>query len=222
MDYKITRLELAAAIDHTLLKPDATEVQIRTICAEAIEYNFASVCINPYYVKCAAEELDGHTPVVCTVVGFPLGTNVALIKAKEAGIAASQGASEIDMVINIGALKDKNYTIVREDIESVVKAVTPGIVKVIIETCFLTREEKITACKIVKESGAHFVKTSTGFGSHGATVEDVALLKEIAGDDLKVKAAGGIKTLVAAMDMISAGADRIGASSGIAIINSLP
>lgn len=222
---KITREELAGMIDHTMLKPVATRADIIKLCAEAREYGFASVCVNPYYVPLAAEQLKGSDVLVCTVIGFPLGSNSTAVKAFEAREAVKNGAREVDMVINIGALKELNEGVVLEDIRAVVEAArshdTAAITKVIIETCYLTREEKIKACRLAVQAGAHFVKTSTGFGDGGATVEDIALMREIVGPGMGVKASGGIKNARQALAMIRAGANRIGASAGVDIINEM-
>jgi deoxyribose-phosphate aldolase len=211
--------EIAAMIDHTLLKADAVPEQIRKLCAEAKEYNFASVCINPCYVSLAADELAGSGVKVCTVIGFPLGAATSQIKAEEAMLAVEQGAAEVDMVMNIGALKAGDYALVESDIRSVVRSAGRALVKVIIETFYLTDEEKIKATGIVANSGAAFVKTSTGFAGGGATVEDVRLMKETAGTLVQVKAAGGVRSYEDAMAMIEAGAARIGTSGGIAIVS---
>ena len=217
----MSRKILAAKIDHTNLKPTATETDIIKICAEAREYGFASVCANPVHVPLMKKELEGGTPLVCCVIGFPLGANAKEIKAAEAGQAVEQGADEVDMVINIGALKAGLDQTVREDIAAVVEAARGNTVKVIIETCYLTDEEKQKACRIAMEAGAHFVKTSTGFGNGGATVEDIKLMRAVVGDKMQVKASGGIRSLEDAQAMIEAGADRIGASAGIAIVSPL-
>ena len=218
---ELDKAQLAAMIDHTNLKPTATEADIRKICAEAREYDFASVCANPVHVPLLKEELEGSRPLVCCVVGFPLGASAKEIKAAEARQAVSEGADEVDMVINIGAMKAGQTDTVQEDIAAVVEAASGKTVKVIIETCYLSDEEKRSACRCAMDAGAHFVKTSTGFGSGGATVEDIKLMREVVGDKLQVKASGGIRTLEDAKAMIAAGADRIGASAGIAIIDAL-
>ncbi|RKZ31417.1 deoxyribose-phosphate aldolase [bacterium] len=210
--------EIAKFIDHTLLKPDATEDDIRKLCAEAIQYGFASVCVNPYWVALCAELLKDSSTKVCTVIGFPLGTTTTETKVFEAKQAKKDGAEEFDMVINIGALKSGDYRAVYDDIKSVVESVSPNIVKVIIETALLTDEEKVEACAISREAGANFVKTSTGFSGGGATVADVQLMKSVVGSELEVKASGGVRDYETAMEMIKAGASRIGASAGIAII----
>jgi deoxyribose-phosphate aldolase len=214
-------VDLAKYIDHTLLKPDATQEEIDTMCDEAMEYGFASVCINPTWVKRAAEKLRGSDVVVCTVIGFPLGANTAEIKAMEARRALREGAREVDMVINVGALKSGQHEFVRQDIEKVVDAAHEGgaIAKVILETALLTDEEKVIASALSKQAKADFVKTSTGFGGGGATVYDVALMRETVGPDMGVKASGGVRTLEDAEDMIAAGATRIGASAGVQILS---
>ena len=214
---------IAALIDHTMLKPEATEADIVRICREAIDYGFASVCVNPYYVPLVADMLRGSRVLTCTVVGFPLGANMPETKAFETTRAGQDGAQEIDMVINIGALKSARYDWVRHDIEQVVASGHKGgaIVKVIFETALLTDEEKIIACEISRDAGAEFVKTSTGFGPGGATTDDVALMRRIVGEKLGVKASGGIGTREAAAQMIAAGATRIGASAGVRITRGL-
>lgn len=215
-------MNIASMIDHTLLKPEATEEMIENLCKEAKENGFAAVCVNPFYVKKAKELLEGTEVKVATVVGFPLGANVKEVKAFEAKKAIEDGADEIDMVINIGALKNGDYEIVKEDIKAVVdEAKGKAIVKVIIETCLLTDEEKIKACELAKEAGAHYVKTSTGFNKAGATVEDVKLMKETIGENMKIKASGGIRDYETAKAMIDAGVSRIGASSSTKIIQDI-
>jgi deoxyribose-phosphate aldolase len=209
---------LAQLIDHTLLKPEANEVQIRQLCREAREYGFASVCVNPYWVPTCAELLQGSEVLVCTVIGFPLGASTGLAKIFETENAVVFGAREVDMVINIGELKSEDYVDVLVDIQGVVKAAKSLPVKVIIETCLLTPEEKIRACVLAKEAGAHFVKTSTGFSSSGATEEDVALMRRVVGSDMGVKASGGIRDFKTAVNMIKAGANRLGASASLAIV----
>lgn len=205
-------------IDHTLLKPTATKGQLTKLCAEAKEYGFASVCVNPVNVTFCAEQLKDSEIPVCTVIGFPLGATTTLAKFAEVKHGLQDGATEFDMVINIGALKDGNYQIVHTDIYSVVKAAEGNIVKVIIETCLLTDDEKIAACTIAKKAGAHFVKTSTGFSTGGATVEDIKLMRATVGDKMGVKASGGIKTLADVEKMVQAGATRIGASAGVELV----
>ncbi len=205
-------------IDHTLLKPEATEVQVRELCAEAVEFGFASVCINPWYVPLVAELLAGSSVRACTVIGFPLGANQSETKAGEARLAAMQGATELDMVINVGALKSGNDDAVREDIRGVVEAGRPtALVKVILETALLCPKEIARACCLARDAGAAFVKTSTGFGPGGATVDDVALMRQTVGRMMGVKASGGIGTRQDAAAMIAAGATRIGASAGVRI-----
>lgn len=212
-------MEIAKYIDHTLLKPEATKDQVEKLCAEAKQYNFASVCVNPTWVKLASELLEGTDVEVCTVIGFPLGANTPETKAFESVNAVTNGATEVDMVINIGALKSGNIELVQKDIEAVVNAVKgKALVKVIIETSLLTDEEKRTACELSVKAGADYVKTSTGFSTGGATVEDIKLMRETVGPDIGVKASGGVRTSEDAKAMIEAGATRIGASSGIAIV----
>ena len=214
------RRRLARMIDHTLLKPDATPDQIERLCAEAREYGFAAVCVNPVYVRLCAAELAGTDVAVCTVVGFPLGANTTHIKVAEALRAIEDGAREVDMVMQIGLLKAGDSDAVRRDIEEVARAVHDrgAILKVIIETALLTDDEKVTASKIIRDAGADFVKTSTGFGPGGAKVEDVALIRRTVGPEMGVKAAGGIRTYEDALAMIEAGATRIGASAGVKIV----
>ena len=211
-------MELNKYIDHTLLKPEATKEQITKLCQEARQYDFASVCVNTCYVPLAKELLAGSDVKVCCVVGFPLGAMDTVSKAFEAKTAVTNGAQEVDMVINIGALKDKDYDYVTKDIATVVEASKPAIVKVIIEACLLTDEEKVEACKCSMNAKAEFVKTSTGFSTHGATPEDVALMKKTVGNVCKVKAAGGVRSYDDAMKMIEAGADRLGCSAGIKVM----
>lgn len=211
---------LAKYIDHTLLKPDATPGQIRKLCAEAEEYQFASVCVNSCYAKLAHDCLRGRGVAVCCVVGFPLGAMTPRAMAYEARCAAEDGATEIDMVLPVGALKAGDDETVRETIGAVVEAVTGrAIVKVILEACLLTDEEKVRACQLAESVGAAFVKTSTGFSSGGATEHDVALMRRSVTSAVQVKAAGGIRDRETALKMIAAGADRIGASAGIQIVN---
>ncbi|MBS4535437.1 deoxyribose-phosphate aldolase [Clostridium sp. D2Q-14] len=209
---------IASIIDHTILKPDTKKEQVKKICDEAKENNFASVCVNPYYVGYAAEQLNNSDVKVTSVIGFPLGSTFSEVKAFETRKSIENGADELDMVINIGALKDKNYDLVKEDIKSVVDASEDKLVKVIIETCLLTDEEKEIACKLSKKAGADFVKTSTGFSTGGATVEDVTLMKKIVGKELGVKASGGVRDRDTVDKMIKAGATRIGASSSVSIV----
>ncbi|WP_209465580.1 deoxyribose-phosphate aldolase [Symbiobacterium terraclitae] len=218
----MTRAQLAKLIDHTMLRPDATEAQIRTLCAEAREHGFMSVCVNPHWVPLCRDLLSGTDVLVCTVIGFPLGANRSEIKAVEAEDAVARGAREVDMVINIGALKSGQHDVVLSDIRAVVEAVSgEARVKVIIETGLLTDEEKVTACRLAQEAGADFVKTSTGFGHGGATVADVALMRRTVGPAMGVKASGGVRDLATALAMVEAGANRIGASAGVAILAGL-
>lgn len=216
----MTRQELAAKIDHTILKADATFDEIRSTIEYAKKEKTASVCLNPAYVSLAADILKDTDTVVCTVIGFPLGANSTYTKAKEAKNAYLHGARELDMVINISALKSKNYDYVKNDITAVVEA-TPAIVKVIIETCYLTDDEISTACRLAAEGGAHFVKTSTGFGPAGATAKHIRLMRSAVPDGIQIKAAGGIRTLKDAKAMLKAGADRIGMSSTEAVLSEL-
>lgn len=212
---------LAKYIDHTLLKPESTEKDILQLCLEAKTYRFKAVCVNPYYVPTAAKALEGTDVQVATVVGFPLGSTSTFAKVCETKEAILNGATEIDMVLNIGALKSKKELDVYHDINSVVKAASgKALVKVILETGLLTDEEKRLACRIAKEAGADFVKTSTGFGPGGATVEDVRLLRETVGETMGVKASGGIRDAKTALAMIEAGANRIGTSAGVNIVTS--
>ncbi|WP_155969998.1 deoxyribose-phosphate aldolase [Streptococcus ruminantium] len=212
-------MKLNKYIDHTILKPETTQEQVEKILAEAKEYDFASVCVNPTWVALAAESLKDSDVKVCTVIGFPLGANTPAVKAFETKDAIVNGADEIDMVINIGALKSGNYDLVFEDIKAVVEASDNKLVKVIIETCLLTEDEKVKACQLSQEAGADYVKTSTGFSTGGATVADVALMRKTVGPDLGVKASGGARSYEDAIAFIEAGATRIGASSGVAIMN---
>nr|WP_075618126.1 deoxyribose-phosphate aldolase [Paenisporosarcina indica] len=213
---------ITSMIDHTLLKPEATKEQVEKLCAEAKEYTFASVCVNPTWVKISAELLAGTPVKVCTVIGFPLGASTPETKAFETTDAIKNGAGEIDMVLNVGALKSQDIELVKRDIEAVVNAAKgKAIVKVILETCLLTKEEIKVASKLSKDAGADFVKTSTGFSTGGATVEDVALMREVVGPDLGVKASGGVRSLEDVQKMIEAGATRIGASSGVLIAQGL-
>jgi len=213
----------AHLIDHTLLKPTATADQVRQLCAEAAEYKFAAVCVNPVWVALCAELLAGSSVQVCTVVGFPLGADLPEAKAFEAERCIVLGATEIDMVLNLGALKAQQYTVVRDDIAAVVTAshAAGAIVKVIIETAYLTDAEKVAACVAAQDAGADFVKTSTGFGPAGATAADVALMRRVVGPALGVKAAGGIRSADDFRTMVAAGANRIGASAGIKIMAEL-
>lgn len=211
-------MNIANKIDHTMLKADATADTIRRYCAEAKEYHFASVCVNSCHVPLVAAELTSTDVKTCCVVGFPLGAMLTSAKAFEASESVKAGAQEVDMVINIGAVKDQNWDLVRSDIKAVVEASKPAIVKVIIETCLLTEEEKVKACELSEEAGAAFVKTSTGFSTGGATVDDIRLMKQTVGDRLEVKASGGIRTPEFAYELIEAGADRIGAGNGIVLL----
>lgn len=222
----MNNLELAKMIDHTILKADATQSDIEKLCEEAKKYNFASVCVNPYWVSLASDLLKNSTVKVCTVIGFPLGATSSESKAYETEIAILQGADEVDMVINVGAMKNNKTDIVENDILSVVNSARKTgktqnkniIVKVILETCYLTKDEIKNACLCAKNAGADFVKTSTGFGTDGATVEDVALMKQTVGETMQVKASGGIRDYETAIKMIEAGATRLGTSSGISIV----
>ncbi|MCM2677859.1 deoxyribose-phosphate aldolase [Alkalicoccobacillus plakortidis] len=217
----MAQLNLANMIDHTALKPDTTEEQIRTLCEEALTHTFASVCVNPTWVPLASELLKESEEVkVCTVIGFPLGASSTATKAFETTQAIKDGAKEVDMVINIAALKAGNQQALEEDIHAVVQAAEGhALVKVIIESCLLTDEEKKVACEISVKAGADFVKTSTGFSTGGATVADIQLMRETVGPNIGVKASGGVRSLEDAEQMIQAGANRIGASSGVAIMN---
>lgn len=206
-------------IDHTLLKQNATKEQIITLCKEAITNDFASVCVNPTWVKTCAEQLMGSDVKVCTVIGFPLGAATTAVKVFETKDAIENGATEIDMVINIGALKDRHLSLLTDDIHAVKAAAGKLVVKVIIETCLLSDEEKILACEAALTAGADFVKTSTGFSTAGATVEDVRLMKSVVKTNALVKAAGGVRTYDDLVAMIEAGADRIGTSAGVALLN---
>lgn len=211
--------ELAAMIDHTMLKPDAREEDIRKLCEEAIEYEFATVCVNPCYVPMAKHLLQDSDVGITTVIGFPLGATTITTKCAEAQEAIENGATEVDMVINVGALKDKKYDYVRDDIKAVVHTANKkAVVKVIIETSLLTDEEKEKACLLAKEAGADFVKTSTGFSGGGATKDDIALMRKTVDDTMGVKASGGVRTREDAEALIRAGATRIGASASVAII----
>ncbi|MDH6603775.1 deoxyribose-phosphate aldolase [Bacilli bacterium PM5-9] len=211
-------MKLSKYIDHTLLKPEATQKQIMDLVHIAKEYDFASVCINSCWVNLCANELKDSDVKVCTVIGFPLGANTSEVKVAETIDAIKNGADEIDMVINIGALKSGLEQVVFEDIKMVVDAAKPKIVKVIIETCLLSDEEKIKACQLASKAKAKFVKTSTGFSTGGATVDDVKLMKSHISDDMEVKASGGIKTKEDFKKMIEAGATRIGTSNGVSLI----
>jgi deoxyribose-phosphate aldolase len=212
--------EIAGWIDHTLLKPESTAAQVRTLCQEAMQYHFAAVCINPVYVPLACGMLRDAKENVCTVVGFPLGATLPEYKVFEALASINYGASEIDMVLNVGALKSEAYGLVLNEIQSVTNTAhnQGAITKVILETALLNRHEKIIACLLARAAGADFVKTSTGFGTGGATVEDVELMRRVVGSDIGVKAAGGIRTYADAVAMIKAGANRLGASAGVKIV----
>jgi deoxyribose-phosphate aldolase len=221
----MTRAELAQRIDHTLLRPTSTATDIERLCEEALHYRFASVCIQPCWLKIAVRHLQDSDVAVGTVVGFPLGANMSAVKLYEAEQALAAGATELDMVIAIPALKSGDWRTVRHEIEQIAalcRSATPAaVLKVIIECCYLTQEEKIQATRVVAEGGADFVKTSTGFGEGGATVEDVSLLRAAAPPHLKVKAAGGIRTVSLAMQLLQVGADRIGTSSGVTLLQQL-
>lgn len=213
------RIKVARMIDHTILKAQATENEVRILCEEALEHKFASVCINPCYIPLCAEMLKGSEVKVCTVIGFPLGANTTEAKAFETEDAIKKGAQEVDMVINVGKLKDKDYEYVKNDIKAVVEAAKGKVItKVILETCLLTDEEKLKACELSKEAGADFVKTSTGFSTGGATAHDIKLMRETVGPEMGVKASGGVRTYEDAALMIENGATRIGASASVAIV----
>ena len=211
-------MDIAKKIDHTMLKADASADTIKRYCKEAVEHKFASVCVNSCHVPLVSSQLKGSGVMTCCVVGFPLGAMLTSAKAFEASESVKAGAEEVDMVINIGAVKDRNWDFVRDDIKAVVEASKPAIVKVIIETCLLTDEEKVKACELSEEAGAAFVKTSTGFSTGGATVEDIRLMRKPVGDRLQVKASGGIRTPEFARELVEAGADRIGAGNGIVLL----
>lgn len=211
-------MDLAKYIDHTILKPEATVEQIRVLCQEAAENHFAAVCVNPIYVDLAAHLLKGSGVKVATVVGFPLGATLTEVKVAETKAAIARKADEIDMVINLGAVKSGAWDAVESDIRAIVAAAEGRTVKVIIETCLLTNEEKRSACQAALAAGAHFVKTSTGFSSGGATVEDIALMKEVVGVKALIKASGGVRNREQALAMIAAGASRIGTSAGVTIV----
>lgn len=220
----MNRRELARYIDHTLLKPEATPGEVERICREALKYHFASVCINPIFVPLAARKLAGSDVAVCTVVGFPLGATSTASKVCETELAMAKGATEIDMVLAIGYLKSGKVDLVREDVAAVAAAchAQGAVLKVILETALLTQDEKVTACELCQAAGADYVKTSTGFSKGGATVEDVALMRETVGPEMGVKAAGGIHTYEDALAMIEAGATRLGASRGVTIVEGAP
>lgn len=212
-------MDIKSMIDHTILKPDTKKDEIQALCQEAKEFGFYAVCVNPYYVSLCKDLLEGSKVKIATVIGFPLGANTSDIKALETKKAIDDGADEIDMVINIGALKDGDYGVVRDDIKAVVEAAKDRArVKVIIETSLLTDDEKIKACELSLEAGADFVKTSTGFSTGGATVEDVKLMKSVVKDKMEIKASGGVRDFETARKMIEAGARRIGTSSGVKIV----
>jgi deoxyribose-phosphate aldolase len=215
-----TTSELAQMIDHTLLKPEAKPGQIDRLCSEARQYGFASVCVNPVHVRRCAKALRGSAVKVSTVIGFPLGANTSEVKGFEAAKAIQDGATELDMVINVGALKAGELAQVRQDIRHVVNAASASgaLVKAIIEACLLTDEEKVTACQLAHQAGADYVKTSTGFSTGGATFEDVTLMRRTVGSEMGVKAAGGVRTLADARRMIEAGASRLGSSVGVKIV----
>ena len=217
----MNKQELARYFDHTLLKPFATQGDIQDLCREALDYQFYSVCVNPCHVALVSRTLTGSGVKTCSVVGFPLGCSTSQVKALEAGRAVEDGADEIDMVLAVGALKQGLHDQVENDIRAVVAAAGQALVKVIIEACYLSDSEKRAACSIAERAGADFVKTSTGFGSGGALVEDIRLMKSVVGDRLQIKASGGISTLEQALALIEAGADRLGASAGVTIIGEL-
>lgn len=217
----LSEKNLAAYIDHTLLKPETTKLQVRKLCEEALEHHFYAVCVNSGLVSTCREILRSSKVLIASVVGFPLGANDSATKAFETNRAINLGASEIDMVLNIGALKAAEYSFVERDIFDVVRAAEGKIVKVILETSLLTDDEKKKACELSVKAGAHFVKTSTGFGGGGATVEDILLMKSVVGQQAKIKASGGIRDLETAKKMIEAGAVRLGTSSGVALVKGL-
>ena len=219
----MNNINIASYIDHTILNPDKTNSDIYKLCKEAIQYNFASVCVLPHYVAYCRNLLDGTTVKVCTVIGFPLGATHTSTKIAEAESAIEDGANELDMVINISAFKNKDYGIVLEDIEAITQFahLNNAIVKVIVETCLLTEEEKIKICELVSKSEADFIKTSTGFSTSGATIEDILLFRKYCSSQTKIKASGGIRSSDFAIKLIEAGADRLGTSSGIKIITDL-
>lgn len=219
---ELSKAELARMIDHTLLKAETTTKDILRIYQEAKQFGFASVVVNPTYVTEAAVALKNSGVKVCTVVGFPLGASTTDVKVFEAQNALQNGADELDMVINVGSLKSSDFDLVMRDIKGIVDAAEEKVVKVIIETCYLTEEEKIKACQLAQAAGAHFVKTSTGFGPGGATIEDVQLLRKVVGPNMGIKAAGGIRTYEDAIQMIRAGANRLGASASVTIIEGCP
>lgn len=220
VDSQTSNLPIARIIDHTLLRPEATAAEIRKVCQEARLYGFASVCVNPHWVRLVAQELAGSAVKVCSVIGFPLGANMMAIKVSETEAALQAGAQEIDMVLNIGELRAGNHDTVGDEIRAVVNAAHAGgaIVKVILETALLDDHQKVAACKLAKTAGADFVKTSTGFGPGGATVHDVELMRKTVGPEMGVKASGGIRTLEDLKKMVAAGATRIGASASVKIV----
>lgn len=215
------RKTLAKMIDYTLLRPEASSRDVEEFCKEALEYNFMTVCVQPYFVPLVSKLLKDSEIKVCTVIDFPHGSNSPSVKAFQIEELLKKGADEFDMVINISALKDKNEKVLREEIRKAVEVASGKIVKIIIETCYLTDDEKIFITNIIKEEGAHFVKTSTGFGPKGAEIQDIILLKKITEDKIKIKASGGIRTLEQAISFINAGADRLGTSQGIKILREL-
>lgn len=220
-----TQARFAACIDHTLLKADATPADIERLCAQAVRFAFKAVCVNPWHLPLAVRCLRGQSmragPLAITVAGFPLGASQTLIKAREAGLAVEQGAAEVDMVLNVGALKAGDMALVRQDVFEVVQACGPAPVKVILETCLLSDAEKELACRLAVDAGAAFVKTSTGFSVGGATEADVRLLRSVVGPDIGVKASGGLRTLDDALRMLAAGADRIGASASVQMLSEM-
>ena len=222
---KITAAELAGVIDHTLLKPEATFKQISVLCQEAADHGFKAVCLNPSYVAFASRELNRVPVLVCSVIGFPLGASQSRIKAAEAALAVSSGAKEVDVVMNVGYFKSGMLKETAEDLREVTsqaKQEDPSaIVKVILETCLLTDEEKKTACRLVVDAGGDYVKTSTGFNMSGARAEDIRLMRQAAGPNIGIKAAGGIRNLAAAVSMLEAGADRLGTSASVSIIKEI-
>jgi deoxyribose-phosphate aldolase len=220
-EVNISKQQLVGMIDHSLLRPNATREQLKKLCEEAIEYGFKAVCVNPIHVADAVQMLKGKEPLVCSVVGFPFGTHSPKSKAFETEQVIRVGAREVDMVIRVGALKEGRDDEVLEDIEAVVKTAKGHPVKVILETCYLTDEEKIRGCRLAIEAGASFVKTSTGFAEGGAKIEDIKLMRKAVGKEFGVKAAGGIRTLEEALRMIEAGANRLGTSASVAIIKEL-
>lgn len=217
----VTREQLAGMIDHSLLKPQSAREELRKLCAEAVAYRFKTVCVNPVHVADAVALLKGEKPLVCSVVGFPFGTHTPAAKAAETAEVIRLGAREVDMVLWVGALKEGRDEEVAEEIAAVVRAAAGCPVKVILETCYLTEEEKVRGCLLAVKAGAAFVKTSTGYGSAGATVADLQLMRKTVGEGIGVKAAGGIRTLADALAMIEAGASRIGASASVAIVSAL-